>query len=65
VKAARSLDHAALDAIAERLDGKEWSGADDLDAIAALIRHTGREVRDLPTPPVAPPRTGARWISSG
>jgi hypothetical protein len=30
------------------LDGKEWSGADDLDAIAALVRHTGREVRDLP-----------------
>lgn len=48
VKAARSFDHAALDAIAELLDGKEWNGADDLDAIAALVRHTGREVRDLP-----------------
>jgi predicted nucleotidyltransferase len=47
-KAARSLDHAALDAIAELLDGKEWSGADDLDTIAALVRHTGREVRDVP-----------------
>ena len=50
MKAARSFDHAALDAIAELLDGKEWSGADDLDAIAALVRHTGREVRDLPDP---------------
>jgi hypothetical protein len=45
VKAARSLDHAALDGIAELLDGKEWS-ADELDAIATLVRHTGREVRD-------------------
>lgn len=48
VKAARSLDHAALDAIAELLDGKDWSDADDLDAIATLVRHTGRKVRDLP-----------------
>jgi hypothetical protein len=48
VKAARSLDHAAMDAIAELLDGKEWNGADDLGAIAALVRHSGREVRDLP-----------------
>jgi hypothetical protein len=47
IKAARSLDHAALDAIAERLDAREWSGADDLEAIATLVRHTGREVRDL------------------
>jgi len=47
VKVARSFDHAALDAIAELLDGKEWSGADDLDTIAALVRHTGREVRDV------------------
>jgi hypothetical protein len=47
VKAARSLDHAALDAIAELLDGREWSGTDNLDAIATLVRHTGREVRDV------------------
>jgi hypothetical protein len=47
VKAARSLDHAALDAIAELLDGCEWSGADELNAIAALVRHTGREVCDV------------------
>ena len=48
VKAARGLDHSALDAIAELLDGKEWSSADDLDTIAAVVRHTGREVRDVP-----------------
>lgn len=47
VRAARSLDHAALDAIAELLDAKDWSGADDLDAIATLVRHTGRQVRDV------------------
>ncbi len=47
VKAARSLDHAALDAIAELLDGREWSIADDMDTIATLVRHTGREVRDV------------------
>ena len=30
------------------LDGREWSGADDLQAIAEVVRATGREIR----PPV-------------
>jgi len=30
------------------LDGREWSGADDLEAIAEVVRATGREIR----PPV-------------
>jgi hypothetical protein len=44
VKAARSVDHTALDAIAKLLDGREWNGADDLDTIAALLRGTGRDI---------------------
>jgi hypothetical protein len=27
------------------LDGREWSGADDLEAIAEVVRATGREIR--------------------
>lgn len=47
VKAARSLDHDALDAIAALLDGRQWNGADDLETIATLLRRTGRPVRDV------------------
>ena len=36
----------ALDAIAELLDGKEWS-PDTTDAIADIVRRSGREVRDV------------------
>jgi hypothetical protein len=46
LKAERSIDHPVLDAIADRLDGRVWSCADDLEAIAELVRHTGRPVRD-------------------
>ncbi len=39
-------DKVALDVIARLLDGTEWNGADTLDAIAELLRDTGRKVRD-------------------
>ncbi len=42
-------DARALDAIARELDGVEWD-ADTLDAIAAIIRATGRQVRDIEDP---------------
>jgi hypothetical protein len=47
VKAARSLDHSTLDAIAELLDGKEWSDP-FIHPIAALLRLAGRDVHDGP-----------------
>lgn len=43
-RAARS--DSALDAIAATLSDEEWS-PDTLDAVAAIIRATEREVRDL------------------
>lgn len=39
-------DSDALDRIAERLDGSEWS-ADDCEAVAGLVRDTGREIREI------------------
>jgi hypothetical protein len=46
VAAAHMTDRAALDVIAHTLDGREWE-ADTLDAIADLVRATGRLVRDV------------------
>jgi hypothetical protein len=37
---------AALDAIAELMDGAEW-GADLAGQVAAIVRGTGREIRDV------------------
>lgn len=37
---------AALDAIAALLDGREWRAADDLEAIAATVRETGRRITE-------------------
>jgi hypothetical protein len=42
------VDRRALDAIAQMLDGREWHGADDLEAIAEAVRATHR--------PIGPPR---------
>jgi hypothetical protein len=42
----RSSDSDALDRIAEQLDGSEWS-ADDCEAVAGLVRDTGREIREV------------------
>ncbi len=39
-------DARALDAIAAHLSGEEWD-AQTCDEIAAIVRETGREVRDL------------------
>lgn len=41
-----SPDAAALSAIAGLLSASEWS-ADTLDAVADLVRATGREIRDV------------------
>jgi hypothetical protein len=42
---AQITDGQALKAIAGLLDGREWSGADDLQALAAIVRRAGRQVR--------------------
>jgi hypothetical protein len=44
----RITDSVAMRKIHLVLDGREWSGADDLEAIADVVRATGREIR----PPV-------------
>ena len=44
----RITDSEAMRRIQLVLDGREWSGADDLQAITEVIRATGREIR----PPV-------------
>lgn len=40
-----TLDSEALDRIHKLLDGREWS-ADTLDAIADVVRSTGRVIRE-------------------
>lgn len=40
-----ALDSEALDRIHKLLDGREWS-ADTLDAIADVVRSTGRVIRE-------------------
>lgn len=42
----RLTDEEALTRIADLLDGREWDGADHFDAIAHLVRRSGRPVRD-------------------
>jgi hypothetical protein len=44
----RITDSEAMRRIQLVLDGREWSGADDLETIAEVVRATGREIR----PPV-------------
>ncbi|MBI2216352.1 MAG: hypothetical protein HYU51_03550 [Candidatus Rokubacteria bacterium] len=46
--ARRITDSEAMRRIHRILDGREWSGADDLEAVAEVVRATGREIR----PPV-------------
>ncbi len=41
----RITDSEAIRRINLVLDGREWSGADDLEGIAEVIRATGREIR--------------------
>jgi len=41
-----TTDNAALDEIADRLDGSEWT-ADDAEAVAGIVRSTGRVVREI------------------
>ena len=48
LQAMEGAEQAALDAIASLLDGMEWD-ADTLDAVAAIVRATGRRVRDVDT----------------
>lgn len=42
----RLTDAKAMDAIVAVLTGTEWN-ADTFDAIAAIVRHTGRSISDL------------------
>jgi hypothetical protein len=42
----RGAGELALDAIAARLDQRVWT-PDDLSAIAAIVRATGRAIRDV------------------
>lgn len=39
-------DREALDEIANRLDGSEWT-ADDAEAVAGIVRSTGRVAREI------------------
>lgn len=41
-----ATDAQALDAITAALSGKEWS-PDTLDAVATIVRETGRTIEDL------------------
>jgi hypothetical protein len=46
VRAERLSDEAALDAITALLDGRAWRPADDLEAIAELLRRAGRTITE-------------------
>ncbi len=57
VKLRTLTDRAALDAIARTLHGKEWS-PDELEAIATLVRETGRVIGPPSANAEAERRTG-------
>lgn len=52
-------DHTAVTKIHQVLDGREWSGADDLEAIAEILTRTGRTIRP-PEPEPAEEDDGER-----